>query len=114
VRAQKGKVGACSWNDGLGRRFPLARHRAQVIPTGATAPIVIDVTLDLAASNYTVVAVGQLANIEPLVVVDNNRAPAAGNPRVRFAHASPDAPAVDIVVAGGPDPLCQCALQGCG
>jgi hypothetical protein len=33
--------------------------------------------------------------------VDNNAQPAAGKAHVRFVHASPDAPAVDVAVAGG-------------
>jgi LPXTG-motif cell wall-anchored protein len=79
-----------------------ASYNVQVSPTGATEPIVIDADLDLAAdTDYTVVAVGLLADIEPLVLVDNNSAPAAGKAHVRFVHASPDAPAVDIAVAGG-------------
>ena len=77
-------------------------YDVQVTPTGATEPVVIDANLDLAAStDYTVVAVGSLAEIEPLVLVDNNAVPAAGKAHVRFVHASPDAPAVDIAVAGG-------------
>ena len=53
----------------------------QVVPTGATTPVVIDADLDLAAdTDYTVVAVGLLADIEPLVLIDNNGAPAAGKP----------------------------------
>jgi hypothetical protein len=77
-------------------------YNVQVSPTGATSPIVIDADLALdAGTDYTVVAVGMLADIEPLVLVDNNSAPAAGKAHVRFVHASPDAPAVDIAVAGG-------------
>ena len=46
-------------------------YQVQVTPTGATEPIVIDASLDLATqTDYTVVAVGQLADIEPLVLVD--------------------------------------------
>jgi hypothetical protein len=36
------------------------------------------------------------------VFEDNNAAPAAGKAHVRVIHASPDAPAVDVAVAGGP------------
>ena len=91
-------------------------YQVQVSPTGATEPIVIDATLDLATqTDYTVVAVGQLANIEPLVLVDNNGAPAAGKAHVRFVHASPDAPAVDIAVAnGGPVLFSNVPFKGVG
>jgi hypothetical protein len=77
-------------------------YQIQVTPAGVADPVVIDAVLDLAAdTDYTVVAVGELASIEPLVLIDNNSAPAAGKAHVRFVHASPDAPAVDIAVAGG-------------
>jgi LPXTG-motif cell wall-anchored protein len=91
-------------------------YSVQVTPTGATEPIVIDANLDLATmTDYTVVAVGQLANIEPLVLIDNNSAPAAGKAHVRFVHASPDAPAVDISVAnGGPILFSNVPFKGVG
>jgi LPXTG-motif cell wall-anchored protein len=90
-------------------------YQVQVSPTGATEPIVIDATLDLAAdTDYTVVAVGQLADIEPLVLVDNNAAPAAGKAHVRFVHASPDAPAVDIAVTDGPVLFSDVPFKGVG
>jgi hypothetical protein len=77
-------------------------YNIKVVPTGATDPVVIEADLDLEAKDYTVVALGTLENIEPLVLVDNNSAPAEGKAHVRFVHASPDAPAVDIAVKGGP------------
>jgi LPXTG-motif cell wall-anchored protein len=90
-------------------------YNVQVSPTGATEPIVIDADLDLATqTDYTVVAVGMLENIEPLVLIDNNSAPAAGKAHVRFVHASPDAPAVDIAVAGGPVLFSDVAFKGTG
>lgn len=79
-----------------------ATYNVKVVPAGATEPVVIEADLALEAKDYTVVAVGLLENIEPLVLVDNNSAPAAGKAHVRFVHASPDAPAVDIAVKGGP------------
>jgi hypothetical protein len=77
-------------------------YNIKVVPTGATDPVVIEADLTLEAKDYTVVAVGTLENIEPLVLVDNNSAPAEGKAHVRFVHASPDAPAVDIAVKDGP------------
>jgi hypothetical protein len=89
-------------------------YNVQVVPTGETEPVVIEADLDLAAQDYTVVAVGQLENIEPLVLVDNNSAPAAGKAHVRFVHASPDAPSVDIAVKGGPTLFSNIAFKGVG
>jgi LPXTG-motif cell wall-anchored protein len=90
-------------------------YQIQVSPTGATEPIVIDATLDLAAdTDYSVVAVGTLENIEPLVLIDNNSAPALGKAHVRFVHASPDAPAVDIAVTGGPVLFSNIPFKGVG
>jgi hypothetical protein len=77
-------------------------YNVKVVPTGATEPVVINADLTLEAKDYTVVAVGTLESIEPLVLVDNNAMPAAGKAHVRFVHASPDAPSVDIAVKGGP------------
>jgi hypothetical protein len=90
-------------------------YSVAVVPTGATEPQVISATLALDPDrDYTVVAVGQLANIEPLVLTDNNAAPAAGKAHVRFVHASPDAPAVDIAVKGGPVIFSNVAFKGVG
>jgi LPXTG-motif cell wall-anchored protein len=91
-------------------------YNVQVTPTGATEPVVIDADLALETqTDYTVVAVGKLENIEPLVLVDNNSAPAAGKAHVRFVHASPDAPAVDIAVAnGGPVLFSNVPFKGVG
>jgi hypothetical protein len=90
-------------------------YNVQVTPTGATTPVVIEADLSLAAdTDYTVVAVGLLADIEPLVLVDNNAAPAAGKAHVRFVHASPDAPAVDIAVTGGPVLFSDVPFKGVG
>lgn len=92
-----------------------ATYNVKVVPTGATTPVVIGADLTLEAKDYTVVAVGKLANIEPLVLADNNSAPAAGKAHVRFVHASPDAPAVDIAVAGGgPVLFSNIAFKGVG
>ena len=90
-------------------------YNVQVTPTGATEPVVIDADLALETqTDYTVVAVGKLENIEPLVLVDNNSAPAAGKAHVRFVHASPDAPAVDIAVTGGPVLFSNVPFKGIG
>lgn len=75
-----------------------------VTPTGAAAPVVIDVDLDLTANtDYTVFAVNELANIDAIFAVDA-RTPNATQAKVRFVHASPDAPAVDIKLNDGSGP----------
>jgi hypothetical protein len=72
-----------------------------VMPTGASDPVVINADLTLEAdAEYTVFATGALANISPVValddrMIDNNMA------RIRFVHLSPDAPAVDIKLNDG-------------
>lgn len=79
-------------------------YLVQVEPAGSggAGPFVISATLDLeSGTDYTVAAVGELSAIEPLVLVDDNSVPAVGFAHVRFVHASPDAPAVDITLTDG-------------
>lgn len=85
--------------------LPAARVRVQVVPAGQDAPVVIDAELDLRdGAYYTVAATGFLASIRAQVYTDPLAGlfPRAGYARVRVVHASPDAPAVDVVVKGGP------------
>jgi hypothetical protein len=90
-------------------------HNFQIVPAGATEPVVIEADLDLQNNtDYTILAVNTLSSIEPLVLVDNNAMPAAGKAHVRFVHASPDAPAVDIAVTGGPVLFGGVAFKGVG
>jgi len=82
---------------------PAGEYRVQVTPTGVTEPIVIDATVELGINKaYTVAATGLLAEgLEPMVLTDDMRT-MADSAKVRFAHTSPDAPAVDVGVSGGP------------
>lgn len=78
-------------------------YNVKVVPAGATSPVVIQANLTLSGNtDYTVMAIGTLAHIRPLVLIDNGRPAPADQAFVRFVHASPDAPAVDIVVHNGP------------
>lgn len=62
-----------------------------------------DVTLE-AQTDYTVLAVNTVAQIEPLIVEDNNTAPADGNIKVRLIHGASQAGLVDIyIIAPGAD-----------
>jgi len=66
----------------------------------STSVIDADVTF-MSDMYYSVFAVNDVANIEPLVLEDDLTAPAAGKAHVRFIHLSPDAPAVDITLTDG-------------
>ena len=85
---------------------PAGNYTFEVFPAGADAnatdPVLtIDANLE-AGTDYTVAAIGEVANIEAAVFVDNNAAPAAGQAHINVIHAGPDAPAVDVAVARGP------------
>lgn len=74
----------------------------KVSPAGTTT-YVIDANVDLQANmSYSVFAVDSVSKVKAAVVMDNLTAPAAGKSHVRFFHFSPNAPAVDIAVTGGP------------
>jgi hypothetical protein len=60
-----------------------------VVPIDATVPLVN-------RGNYTVLATGLLAGIQPLVTTDTLTAPAAGNVKIRVIHAAPAAGNVDV------------------
>lgn len=67
-----------------------------------TETTVIEADLNLEGmSNYSVFAVDQVANLSPLVIVDDLTAPAKGNAHLRFIHLSPNAPPVDITTTDG-------------
>jgi hypothetical protein len=84
--------------------IPAGPHDIKVTPSGDANTAVIDakgVAVE-AGKAYTIATVGNLAEIKPAVLADNLAAPAMGKAHVRVVHASPDAPAVDIKVKGGP------------
>jgi hypothetical protein len=79
-------------------------HAIKVYPAsanGSGTPVIDVPSLAVeAGKDYTIAAVGLLADIEPLVLADNNAAPAAGQAHLRVVHASPDAPNVDVFAEG--------------
>lgn len=84
---------------------PAGAYSFEVRPAGAApeSSPVLSVSADLeAGTDYTVMAVDRLSQIKASLFVDDNSAPAAGKAHVQVVHASPDAPAVDIGVKGGP------------
>lgn len=52
----------------------------------------------VAGTDYTILAANLVASIEPIVLTDNNTAPAAGNIKLRLVHGAPSAPDVDIYI----------------
>ncbi|HMN95246.1 MAG TPA: DUF4397 domain-containing protein [Phycisphaerales bacterium] len=94
--------GDLAFNEATGyASLPAGTYDVQVTPAGLNEIVVIDASLALDGGvDYTVVAIGELASIAPLVLIDDNALePSAA--RIRFVHASPDAPAVDIALANG-------------
>ncbi len=80
------------------------QYRVQVTPAGAETPVVIDANINVEANKaYTIAATGLLSanDLKPIVLVDD-RTGEAQKAKIRFAHTSPDAPAVDIAVKNGP------------
>jgi len=65
----------------------------------ATSVINADITFEKDKS-YSVFAVDSVADISAIALVDDLTNPASGKAHVRFAHMSPNAPAVDIAVVG--------------
>ena len=79
-------------------------RNVKVSPAGSTTPVVIEADLTIAANKeYTVYAVNTLASIEAIVSEDS-RTPNFSKAKIRFVHASPDAPAVDIKLNNGSGP----------
>ncbi|RDZ45481.1 DUF4397 domain-containing protein [Haloferax sp. Atlit-19N] len=92
-------------------------HQVTIRATDAPDTVVFDETLDLAAGAYTAAALGELDSAAEngfavSLLEDDRSAPADDAARVRVLHASPDAPAVDVTVAGSGDALVDGAAFG--
>jgi hypothetical protein len=74
----------------------------KVTPAGQGGSVLSEVAFNLeAGQEYTVVIAGKQALLEPVLLEDNNTLPPAGQVRLRFMHASPNAPALDLTLANG-------------
>lgn len=100
-------------------QVPPGSYNAAVAPAGTTDPAIDVDEIELEGGvRYTVLAVGTLADLtaededtpdsalQPLVLVDaldtNAATPEADQSEIRFAHTSPDAGEVDVLVNGDP------------
>jgi hypothetical protein len=83
---------------------PPADYNFKVVDSASQSLTAIDLDASLAAGvRYSVLAINDLANIQPLVLTDDIRS-VATEARVRIVHASPAAGTVDIyVTAPGAD-----------
>ena len=80
--------------------LPAGTYAIKVTAAGQTEGV-IEANLPVeAGESYSVVAVGNLANIQVKVVEDNLSA-LDGKARLQVVHASPNAPAVDVAAKGG-------------
>lgn len=67
-------------------------------PTGSSTSVITEERNYASDRYYTVLAVNEVADIEPLVIDDDGAAPNAGQAKVRVVHAAPNAPSVDVYV----------------
>ena len=78
------------------------KRNIKVNVAGTTTNVInADITFD-GNKNYSLFAIDSVSKLSTILTVDDLTTPAAGKAHVRFIHLSPDAPAVDIAVVGGP------------
>lgn len=76
---------------------PVTLRVNALLPGDQTVTAIGPVDLDLAEDTlYTVLAVGNVAQIEPLVLAQPAQPVTSGAVRLRVVHAAPDAPTVDV------------------
>ncbi len=76
-------------------------RNVKVNVTGTSTTVIEANVPVVGGSNYTVIACDSVSKIGAIVLTDNLAVPATGKAHVRFVHLSPNAPAVDVAVAGG-------------
>ncbi|MFN0096766.1 MAG: DUF4397 domain-containing protein [Dehalococcoidia bacterium] len=85
--------------------LPAGQRNVKVFlsPSTGTGTPALEANLTVVkGKDYTVLAVGEAGKgtLALLPLEDNNASPAAGKAHIRLIHAAPDAPAVDVAVAG--------------
>ena len=92
-------------------------YRIQVVPAGADlAETVLEETVEIEEGDSTLAAIGEVAAenqpLEALFLDDDNSPVDPDTARVRVVHASPDAPAVDVVAGETGDALLESVAFG--
>lgn len=87
------------------------KRKIEITPaTGGNAVLTAEPTLD-GGKSYSVFVTNTLTNIESVTSTDDLTVPAAGKAKIRVAHMSPDAPAVDVGVQGGSNVFTDVAFK---
>jgi hypothetical protein len=82
--------------------LPAGRHEVALSATGDDDPV-FETSVEVEGdADYTVLATGTMDDLDATVLADESGDVPSGKTHVRFVHCSPDAPAVDVRVAGGP------------
>lgn len=77
-------------------------YNFKIYPAGRTDTPVIDTNVNIPAKSiYTAAAIGELPNISLDLILEPLFQRVPGRAYIRFAHLSPNAPAVDIVLPNG-------------
>jgi hypothetical protein len=77
-------------------------HDVKVNVTGTSTTALAATVALTDGAYYTVFAADSVSKISAIALVDTLTTPAAGKAHIRFIHLSPNAPAVDVAVTGGP------------
>lgn len=85
--------------------LPAGGHNVKVFvsPSNGTGSPALEANLEIGAGkDYTVLAVGEAGKgtLALYVLEDDNTTPTGNNAHIRLIHASPDAPPVNVAVAG--------------
>ena len=83
-------------------------YDVQVTAAGDQETVVFDETVELTEGSFTAAAIGELGEANQpfeVSILEDDRSDPGEQARVRAVHASPDAPNVDITVAGSGDVL---------
>jgi hypothetical protein len=83
-------------------KVPAGNYDIKVYPAGKTINPVIDTNLEIPGNSiFTVAAIGSLANISLLPILEPLHSANPGFAMVRFGHLSPTTPPVDITLPTG-------------